>query len=755
MVEPAIKPRVLLVGRTRYRLPLSASLRPKFEALGARLELRVLASEARPPGGGSDPVFELVAPLRPRLLDGVGFYLRLPFKVARILRSFNPDAVIAQSPYEAVGVLFGRVIARRPTPLVLEVHGDWRTATRLYGSRLRLVLAPLADRVAGFAVRRADAVRTVSSYTSALATRYGVEPAAAFPAYMDLTPFLERPPVPLPSQPVALFVGALEPSKNIDALADAWPAVASRVPGARLRIVGSGSRAAVVERLVVALPGQVSWTPALTSQEVAEALDDASFLVLPSLSEGLGRVIIEALSRSRPVLGTRVGGIVDLIENDVNGVLVEPGDTTELTDALQTLLGDPSRVERLAAASRSSVQPWLLSPDEYAEQTHTLITRIARRRAERPRVLLVGRTRYRLPLSSSLRPKFDALGARLDLRVLASEASPFGGGSDPMFELVPPLRPRLIDGAAFYARLPFHIARLLRSFEPEVVIAQSPYEAVGVLIGRRLALRSTPLVLEVHGDWRTATRLYGSRLRLVLAPFADWVAGFAVRHADAVRTVSTYTSALATRYGVEPAAAFPAYMDLAPFLERPPSPLPAQPTALFVGVLESYKNIEGLIDAWRLVAQRLPGARLRIVGSGSRAALVEHLVDELPDQAGWSPRLASPEVATALDDASFLVLPSRSEGLGRVIIEALCRGRPVLGTRVGGIVDLIEDGVNGVLVEPGDTEALADALYELLSDRTRLERLAAAARSSVQPWLASPEDYADQTHTLITRIVRS
>ncbi len=90
-----------------------------------------------------------------------------------------------------------------------------------------------------------------------------------------------------------------------------------------------------------------------------------------------------------------------------------------------------------------------------------------------------------------------------------------------------------------------------------------------------------------------------------------------------------------------------------------------------------------------------------------------------------------------------------------MIIEALCRGRPVLGTRVGGIVDLIEDGVNGVLVEPGDTEALADALYELLSDRTRLERLAAAARSSVQPWLASPEDYADQTHTLITRIVRS
>lgn len=749
------KPRVLLVGRTRYRLPLSSSLRPKFDALGARLDLRVLASEARPPGGGSDPVFELVAPVRPRLLDGIGFYVRLPFRVARILRSFDPEAVVAQSPYEAVGVLLGRLIARRSTPLVLEIHGDWRTATRLYGSRFRVLLAPLGDLLSGLAIRRADAVRTISPYTSRLVSRYGVEPDASFPTYTDLTPFLERPPVPLPPQPVALFIGALEPSKNIDALAEAWPGVVARVPDATLRIVGNGSRAPVVERLVASDPAHVSWTPSLTSQEVAEALDEASFLVLPSLSEGLGRVIIEAFSRSRPVLGTRVGGIVDLIEDDINGALVEPGDTAALGEAMHALLSDPSRVERLAAASRSSVQPWLLSPDEYADQTHTLITRIARRRAERPRVLLVGRTRYRLPLSSSLRPKFDALGARLDLRVLASESSPSGGGRDPMFELMPPVRPRVLDGVGFYARLPFRVARILRSFDPEAVIAQSPYEAMGVLIGRRLARRSTPLVLEVHGDWRTATRLYGSRLRLVLAPVADWFAGFAVRHADAVRTVSTYTSALAARYGVEPAAAFPAYMDLAPFLERPPAPLPEQPEALFIGVLESYKNIEGLIDAWRLVAPRLPRARLQIVGSGSRGALAERLVADLPEQAAWAPQLASPAVSAALDDASFLVLPSRSEGLGRVIIEALCRGRPVLGTRVGGIVDLIEDGVNGVLVAPGDTEALAEALYDLLSDRPRLERLAAAARSSVQPWLASPEDYADQTHSLITRIVRS
>jgi glycosyltransferase involved in cell wall biosynthesis len=372
---------------------------------------------------------------------------------------------------------------------------------------------------------------------------------------------------------------------------------------------------------------------------------------------------------------------------------------------------------------------------------------------DRRRVLLVGRTRYRLPLNQSLRPKFEALAERLELRVLASAGG--AGETDPMFELVPPLRPRLLDGAAFYLRLPFRVARQLRSFEPDAVIAQSAYEASGVLVGRMLARRATPVVLEVHGDWRTATRMYGSRSRLLLAPLADLVSAFSVRRADAVRTVSPYTTALVGSYGVDAAASFPAYMDLAPFLERPALPLPEQPTALFIGVLEAYKNVDGLAEAWRLLAPRLPHAQLRLIGSGSQTELVEQLVAELPDQTSWTPSLDSNQVAQALDQATLLVLPSRSEGLGRVIIEALCRGRPVVGTRVGGIADLIQDGVNGLLVEPGDTHALADALHHLLAHPDQARKLAAGTRPSVEPWLLSPDDYAEQTRTLVERVARA
>src|SRR5207237_1341354 len=85
---------------------------------------------------------------------------------------------------------------------------------------------------------------------------------------------------------------------------------------------------------------------------------------------------------------------------------------------------------------------------------------------------------------------------------------------------------------------------------------------------------------------------------------------------------------------------FPAFMDLEVFSEREPVPLPPTPAALFVGVLELYKNVDGLARVWRLVAQRLPAAHLRIVGRGSRADVVRRLVDELPAQTTWA---ASPE----------------------------------------------------------------------------------------------------------------
>jgi len=95
------------------------------------------------------------------------------------------------------------------------------------------------------------------------------------------------------------------------------------------------------------------------------------------------------------------------------------------------------------------------------------------------------------------------------------------------------------------------------------------------------------------------------------------------------------------------------------------------------------------------------------------------------------------------------VLPSRSEGIGRVVIEAFLRGRPVIGSAVGGIRDLVADGENGLLVEP-QPEAIAEALVRLLGDREELERLAAGARRAGEAWLVAPEEYARRLRELVS-----
>jgi len=360
-------------------------------------------------------------------------------------------------------------------------------------------------------------------------------------------------------------------------------------------------------------------------------------------------------------------------------------------------------------------------------------------------VLFVGRTRYRLPLSPSLARKFEALAGELDLHVLAS-ALPGSDPGDRTFTLVQPLRLRRFDGLVFWLALPTRTARLLREFRPDAVVCQTAYDAAAALLARRIAHVPARVVVEVHGDWRTSTRLYGSPARRLLGRVGDAVAAAALRRADAVRTVSPFTAGLVRGLDLEPSADFPAFMDIEPFV-GPTAPLQARPTALFVGVLEAYKNVDGLARAWRLAAPRIPDASLRLVGKGTRTDVAEALVNE--HGARWDRELSSTEVAAALDDAWVLVLPSRSEGMGRVLVEAFCRGRGVVGTRAGSIPDLVADGVSGLLVEPDDPAALAEVLVRVLSDPALARRLGAGARAAAEPWLQTPAEYARRMRELV------
>jgi glycosyltransferase involved in cell wall biosynthesis len=146
---------------------------------------------------------------------------------------------------------------------------------------------------------------------------------------------------------------------------------------------------------------------------------------------------------------------------------------------------------------------------------------------------------------------------------------------------------------------------------------------------------------------------------------------------------------------------------------------------LFVGVLERYKAVDVLLDAWPKVLIDVPDAQLTIVGDGGQR---EELHERVRDEGlGSSIRFLAPmprsELRERLDESSCLVLQSRSEGLARIVLETMARGRPIVASRVGGIEEVLEDGENGRLVPSEDADALAAALIDVLSDPARAKRM--------------------------------
>jgi glycosyltransferase involved in cell wall biosynthesis len=135
------------------------------------------------------------------------------------------------------------------------------------------------------------------------------------------------------------------------------------------------------------------------------------------------------------------------------------------------------------------------------------------------------------------------------------------------------------------------------------------------------------------------------------------------------------------------------------------------PHALFVGRLSEEKGVVELAEAAR-------GLPLVVVGDGP-------LRERVPEAVGFVP---PGEVEAYLDRAAVVVCPSRREGYGVVARQAMAHGRPVVATAVGGLAEAVVGGETGLLVEPGDADALRSAIERLLGDADLRARLGAAGR---------------------------
>lgn len=289
-----------------------------------------------------------------------------------------------------------------------------------------------------------------------------------------------------------------------------------------------------------------------------------------------------------------------------------------------------------------------------------------------------------------------------------------------------------------------NIARKMEAFHPHVVHTVNPVwlAAYGVLSARR---RDLPLLASFH----TNVPQYTESLRVgwLRHPAESWIR---MLHNQAEVNLCTSGPMVeaARQVGIRRVGLWPKAVDTAGYRpqnrsERIRARLtagrPDAPVVMYVGRMSREKDLDTLVQVMRGVRERVPGARLAMVGSGPYRAELERLLD--PAYTTFTGYLSGADLAAAYASADVFAFPSTTETLGLVALESMASGVPVVGARAGGIPFVIDDGATGFLVDPGDVPGWVDRLSRVLTDDGLRSRMSAAARaeSELHSWRASTE----------------
>jgi glycosyltransferase involved in cell wall biosynthesis len=271
-------------------------------------------------------------------------------QLRRVIREIRPDVVHTHS--SKAGFL-GRLAARLAGVRYI-VHTP-------HGHIFDGYFSPLATRtfigLERLAARWTSRFVTLSDEEARDHLRHGIgrpEQFTTIPSGVDLDPILQAAPVRLLHDgPVIGTVARLVPVKGLEYLLDAAPAIFGESPGARLLMVGDGELRQALEARAQTLGIADRVHFAGFRADAPAVLAGMDVFVLPSLNEGMGRVLVMAMALGKPIVATRVGGVPELLDGGKAGLLVPPADPSALAEAVLSLLRDSDLARRIAEAGRS------------------------------------------------------------------------------------------------------------------------------------------------------------------------------------------------------------------------------------------------------------------------------------------------------------------------------------------------------------------------------------------------------------------
>jgi glycosyltransferase involved in cell wall biosynthesis len=205
-----------------------------------------------------------------------------------------------------------------------------------------------------------------------------------------------------------------------------------------------------------------------------------------------------------------------------------------------------------------------------------------------------------------------------------------------------------------------------------------------------------------------------------------------ITRVDKLITVCSQSTAEALQEGftVHQIAQIPNGVDTNQF--KPFSPSDNQKNIIFIGRLDQMKGVQVLFEAFKTLKEDGVAAQLNVIGDGPDRDKLQKLARDIGVNDSISFCGAVAEIIPYLQKSDLFVLPSLSEGLSNVLLEAMACSIPIVATRVGGNIDLIRDGENGILVEPENSNQLSEAMQKILQDKALAKKLGSEARKTVE-----------------------
>lgn len=261
---------------------------------------------------------------------------------------------------------------------------------------------------------------------------------------------------------------------------------------------------------------------------------------------------------------------------------------------------------------------------------------------------------------------------------------------------------------------------------------------------------------------RIATTLHGTDITLVgQDPSFKPLTRMSIERSDGVTAVSEYLRGETRRVFGLPAdriQVIPNFVDLERY-DRARQPCHRSKLAqgdekliMHISNFRPVKRVADAVLAFARIARSMP-ARLVLIGDGPDRGKVQQTAEAegVRDRVVFLGKQES--VAEILSCADLFLLPSESEAFGLVALEAMACGVPVVASRVGGIPELVEDGVSGRLVEIGDTAAMAEAALALMSDPGRWQEVSTAARAAAERY--GTDDIVGRYESFYERILNA